>query len=155
MYIIASPPVRLLTTGSSTSRGSSKRASFTLVMISAEHVRRVLAEPYVRLDLRKAGIALRRDELDAFRGRDAPLQRRGDEPLHGFGGRTRIRGVDEDDALLHLRILAQRELRAGLNADEQHHGAQHECEHRPLHEEIGETRIHSATLSSTTTRTPR
>ena len=35
MYIIASPPERLLTTGSSTSRGSSKRASFTLVMISA------------------------------------------------------------------------------------------------------------------------
>ncbi len=91
MYIIASPPRAV---GDHRIFDVARQLEARLVHLGddlGQHLRRVLAEPHVRLDLRDAGIALRRDELDPFGGRDAALQRRGDEPLHGVRDRARIR----------------------------------------------------------------
>ena len=92
----------------------------------------------MHLDLGRARVAFRRHVLHAFRGSDGSLQGSRHEPLHRACAGAGVDGANEDDAFLDLGKLPQRQLRARLKPEQKHDRPQHDRDHGPLDEHVGE-----------------
>ncbi len=98
----------------------------------------VVIEPQAGPDGGEAQLALRLDVVDAVGGGDDPLERGGDEAAHQVGGRADVHGGDGDHRVLVARILADVERADRLHARDHDQEVDHQGDHRPPDEQIGE-----------------
>jgi hypothetical protein len=111
-----------------------------------ERRRRVGVDLEPHLDRRAPLDALRLDVVDAARGRDRALERRGDEAAHQIGARSDVDRRHGDRGRLDLRVLPDVERADRLHPGDQDDQVDHQREDRTLDEEVGE--LHAALTGS-------
>jgi hypothetical protein len=77
--------------------------------------------------------------VDALGAGQALLHRLGDIALNSFGVGSGISGGHGDQGVFHLRVLAQRQLAPGLEAQQHNQQADHSGEHRAADERISKS----------------
>jgi hypothetical protein len=103
-----------------------------------ERVAGVEVELEPDVDRRQALDALRLDEVDAVRGRDRSLERRGDEAADQLGVGADVRGAHRDRRALELGVLSDVERADRLQPRDHDHEVDDDGEHRSPDEEVGE-----------------
>ena len=97
----------------------------------------VVVEFQPHLDGGESQTALGLHVLDAVGGGDGPLQRRGDKTPHQFGVGADINGGDGNCRILAAGILANIQGADGLQAGDDDHQIDHQCQDGTPDEEIG------------------
>ena len=82
-----------------------------------------------------------RQIVDALHGGHGLRDRLRDEALHQVRRRAGIFGGDSDGGAFGQRILAHRQSAQGAQAQQQDQGADHQRQHGPAHEQIGESHV--------------